>query len=67
LQEFAKLLALYSQERRFVFRSSFAELAANVDAGRITAADQDPTNWLTYGRTYGEQVISTDLLRLTPS
>jgi quinohemoprotein ethanol dehydrogenase len=41
-----------------------AELAANVDAGRITAADQDPTNWLTYGRTYSEQRFSP-LARIT--
>jgi hypothetical protein len=26
--------------------------AANVDVARIAAADQDPSNWLTYGRTY---------------
>ena len=41
-----------------------AELAANVDAGRLTAADQDPTNWLTYGRTYSEQRFSP-LARIT--
>jgi hypothetical protein len=32
--------------------------AANVDATRITAADKDPANWMTYGRTYGEQRFS---------
>ena len=32
--------------------------AANVDAARIDAADKDPANWLTYGRTYGEQRFS---------
>jgi quinohemoprotein ethanol dehydrogenase len=38
--------------------------AANVDAARITAADQDPANWMTYGRTYGEQRFSP-LARIT--
>jgi len=33
-------------------------LAANVDAARITGADQDPANWTTYGRTYSEQRFS---------
>ena len=32
--------------------------AANVDAARITGADQDPANWVTYGRTYSEQRFS---------
>jgi quinohemoprotein ethanol dehydrogenase len=32
--------------------------AANVDAARIVKADQDPANWLTYGRTYSEQRFS---------
>jgi len=31
---------------------------ANVDANRIVKADQDPANWLTYGRTYSEQRYS---------
>src|SRR5216684_7430929 len=35
-----------------------AESAANVDATRITKADQDPANWMTYGRTYSEQRFS---------
>ena len=34
------------------------EPAANVDAARITAADRDPANWMTYGRTYSEQRFS---------
>jgi quinohemoprotein ethanol dehydrogenase len=38
--------------------------AANVDAARIAAADQDPANWMTYGRTYGEQRFSP-LARIT--
>ena len=35
-----------------------AEPAANVDGGRIAAADRDPANWMTYGRTYSEQRFS---------
>jgi len=31
---------------------------ANVDAARLVAADQDPANWMTYGRTYSEQRFS---------
>ena len=38
--------------------ASAAELAANVDAPRINGADQDPANWITYGRTYSEQRFS---------
>jgi PQQ-dependent dehydrogenase (methanol/ethanol family) len=38
--------------------------AANVDATRITGADQDPANWMTYGRTYSEQRFSP-LARIT--
>ena len=29
--------------------------AANVDTARLIGADQDPANWMTYGRTYSEQ------------
>jgi len=32
--------------------------AATVDASRLTHADQEPGNWLTYGRTYSEQRFS---------
>jgi glucose dehydrogenase len=32
--------------------------AADVEAARIEGADQDPANWMTYGRTYGEQRFS---------
>jgi quinohemoprotein ethanol dehydrogenase len=39
-------------------------LAANVDAARIAGADQDPANWMTYGRTYSEQRFSP-LARIT--
>ena len=35
-----------------------AEPAANVDGARIAAADRDPANWMTYGRTYSEQRFS---------
>jgi quinohemoprotein ethanol dehydrogenase len=38
--------------------------AASVDATRIVAADQDPANWMTYGRTYSEQRFSP-LARIT--
>ena len=38
--------------------------AANVDAARITRADQDSANWMTYGRTYSEQRFSP-LARIT--
>jgi quinohemoprotein ethanol dehydrogenase len=39
--------------------------AANVDAARIEGADQDPANWMTYGRTYREQRFSP-LSKITP-
>ena len=32
--------------------------ATTVDAARLTHADQEPGNWLTYGRTYSEQRFS---------
>ncbi|HYL86251.1 MAG TPA: PQQ-dependent dehydrogenase, methanol/ethanol family [Candidatus Angelobacter sp.] len=32
--------------------------AATVDASRLTHADQEPGNWLSYGRTYSEQRFS---------
>ena len=38
--------------------------AANVDDARIVAADRDPANWVTYGRTYSEQRFSP-LSRIT--
>jgi glucose dehydrogenase len=38
--------------------------AANLDAIRIGGADQDPANWVTYGRTYSEQRFSP-LARIT--
>ena len=44
--------------------ASAAGAAANVDAARITGADQDPANWMTYGRTYSEQRFSP-LSRIT--
>ena len=47
-----------------VYPAGAADLAANVDATRIVAADQDPANWMTYGRTYSEQRFSP-LARIT--
>ena len=35
-----------------------ADSAANVDAARLVGADQDPANWMSYGRTYSEQRFS---------
>ncbi len=35
-----------------------AASASTVDASRIIHADQEPGNWLTYGRTYSEQRFS---------
>jgi quinohemoprotein ethanol dehydrogenase len=35
-----------------------ADRAADVDGARIAAADRDPANWMTYGRTYSEQRFS---------
>src|SRR5258708_20169069 len=35
-----------------------AAVSANVDGARIGKADQDAADWLTYGRTYGEQRFS---------
>jgi len=35
-----------------------AESRANVDAARLGAADREPGNWMTYGRTYSEQRFS---------
>lgn len=32
--------------------------AASVDQARLLAADEEPQNWLTYGRTYSEQRFS---------
>src|SRR5438876_514678 len=38
--------------------SSAAVMAAEVDGGRIIASDKEPQNWLSHGRTYGEQRFS---------
>ena len=35
-----------------------ANKPANVDGARIMAADSEPGNWMTYGRTYSEQRYS---------
>src|SRR5271169_6282060 len=37
---------------------SSAQSPAAVDAARIIAADKEPGNWLSYGRTYSEQRFS---------
>jgi hypothetical protein len=41
-----------------------AATTAQVDAARLERADQDPANWLIYGRTYREQRFSP-LARIT--
>jgi quinohemoprotein ethanol dehydrogenase len=43
-----------------------AAVSANVDGARISNADQDASDWLTYGRTYSEQRFSP-LKRITAS
>jgi quinohemoprotein ethanol dehydrogenase len=47
-----------------VFIGPAAAATAQVDASRLEHADQDPANWLIYGRTYGEQRFSP-LARIT--
>src|SRR5258708_20835653 len=45
----------------FMRRATSAEHspnAANITATRINAADRDPDNWMSYGRTYSEQRFS---------
>ena len=42
---------------------SFAQAGATerpgaVDARRLSAADSEPGNWMSHGRTYGEQRLS---------
>jgi hypothetical protein len=44
--------------------SALAARMAEVDAARLTKADQDAANWLSYGRTYSEQRFSP-LARIT--
>ncbi len=41
-----------------------AESSADVDATRVSNADREPGNWMTYGRTYSEQRFSP-LSRIT--
>ena len=41
------------------------EKPAAVDARRLSAADKEPGNWMSHGRTYGEQRFSP-LARSTP-
>jgi hypothetical protein len=47
-----------------VLLGSAAATTAQVDAARLEHADQDPANWLIYGRTYSEQRFSP-LARIT--
>ena len=35
-----------------------ADPVERIDDARLIAADRDSANWLTYGRTYGEQRFS---------
>jgi glucose dehydrogenase len=35
-----------------------AGVPANVDAARLSTADKDAANWMSYGRDYGEQRFS---------
>ena len=42
----------------FVHTAQAAEIPANVDGKRIVAADQEPGNWMSHGRTYDEQRYS---------
>lgn len=46
-----------AQEAAVTVNLPSAAIAA-VDGKRITSADQEPQNWLTHGRTYGEQRFS---------
>jgi glucose dehydrogenase len=52
------LLCAFGLYLPIIGRVQAAPSPANVDAARITHADQDPGNWLTYGRTYSEQRFS---------
>src|SRR5262245_57389977 len=40
------------------FFSAAAAASTGVDGARIIAADKEPGNWLSYGRTYDEQRFS---------
>ena len=46
--------------------SAGAAVAADVNAQRIIAADKEPGNWLSHGRTYSEQRFSP-LTKIGPS
>ncbi|HEU4386310.1 MAG TPA: PQQ-dependent dehydrogenase, methanol/ethanol family [Blastocatellia bacterium] len=50
------VLAVYASSR--VSQKSATLKSANVDAARLAAADRDPGNWMTHGRTYSEQRFS---------
>src|SRR5215467_3019378 len=64
LADYRRLVARAVMVLVFCFAAGALELAraqgsaANVDAARLLAADQDPANWMTYGRTYSEQRFS---------
>ena len=59
-----RTLSLIARSAAAAFLASLAFAApaqtapAAVDAARLTAADRDPGNWMSYGRTYGEQRFS---------
>ena len=53
----AMLATACSSERSGEIDSSVGS-PANVDGARIIAADDDPGNWMTHGRTYSEQRFS---------
>ena len=42
----------------FTSQSYAADQPAAVDGARISAADQEPGNWMSHGRTYDEQRFS---------
>ena len=50
------VLAVYASSR--VSQKGATSKPANVDAARIAAADGEPGNWMTHGRTYSEQRFS---------
>ena len=58
LSVFAPIAVVFAFDASPAEAAGSAGSAANVDAARITAADQDPANWMTYGRTYSEQRFS---------
>src|SRR4030095_14130225 len=51
-------LALYAAGFQHAQLARAAEMPARVDSARMNNADRDVANWLSYGRTYGEQRFS---------